>query len=159
MDAATTSMAFMHRRPGCVAVAACIFLASSAFVTAQRDSSTFRTIERGSQSSIDSARQVVVRTPAEWAALWHNHNYDKASPPVDFNREMVIGVFMGSRPTGGYSIQIVSVAERDGKLVVGYRETRPKPGAMTVQILTFPYHLVAVPKYAGEVVFERNDQN
>jgi hypothetical protein len=114
-----------------------------------------RTVERGSQSNIESARQVVVRTAAEWTALWKTHNFDKPAPHVDFDSEMVVGVFMGSRPTAGYSVMITSVSERDGALVVGYSERSPRPGAMTAQVLTFPYHLVAVPKRAGNVTFEK----
>jgi hypothetical protein len=115
----------------------------------------FRTVEKGSQSNIDAARQVVIRTAAEWAAFWKTHNYDKPAPPIDFGKEMVIGVFMGSRPTGGYSTEISAIAERDNGLVVTYREASPRADAMTVQVLTFPYQLVATAKRAGEVTFEK----
>jgi len=114
-----------------------------------------RTVERGSQSNIDAARQVVIRSAAEWTAFWRTHNFDKPAPQVDFDKEMVVGVFMGSRPTGGYSVTITGITERDGSLVVTYGETSPRPGAMTAQVLTFPYHLVAVPKHSGEVKFEK----
>jgi hypothetical protein len=39
-------------------------------------------------------------------------------------------------------------------LVVSYRESRPQPGSVTAQVLTSPYHLVAVPKH-GDVKWER----
>jgi len=118
-------------------------------------SPTFRTVERGSQSNIDSARQVVVRSAAEWTKLWKTHNFDKPEPRVDFDKEMVVGVFMGSRPTGGYSVEVVSVADKEGTLVVTYRESSPRPGAMTTQVLTFPYHLIATAKRGGDVKFEK----
>ena len=118
---------------------------------------TFRTVERGSQSNIDSARQVVVRTAAEWTALWKTHNFDKPAPHVDFDSEMVIGVFMGSRPTAGYDIAITKTLEKDGTLWVFYRERTPARGLMLAQVLTFPFHLVAVPKAAGEVKFEKTE--
>jgi hypothetical protein len=115
----------------------------------------FRTIEKGGQSNIDSPRQAVARTPAEWAALWKAHSFDKPAPGVDFDREMVAAVFMGSRSTGGFSVEIVSAEERDGSFVVGYRESSPRADAVTVQILTAPYHIVAVPKHGGPVKFEK----
>jgi hypothetical protein len=62
---------------------------------------------------------------------------------------------MGSRPTGGFSVEIVSVAERDGGLSIGYRETAPGPGAVAAQVLTSPYHIVAVPKHTGDVRFAK----
>jgi len=115
----------------------------------------FRTVERGSQSNIDSPSKVVVRFAAEWTKLWKTHNFDKPEPRVDFDKEMVVGVFMGSRPTGGYTVEIVSLADKDGTLVVSYRETSPRPGTMAAQVLTFPYHLIATAKRSGEVKFEK----
>jgi hypothetical protein len=135
-------------------VCACLCLTGAKAMT-QGDSPALRTIERGAQSNIDSARQAVARTPEEWAALWNAHNSDKPAPQVDFDREMVVAVFMGSRPTGGYSVQIVSAQEQNGGLVISYHEASPRPGAITTQVLTFPYHIVAVSKHAGAVSFER----
>ena len=69
---------------------------------------------------------------------------------------MVAGVFMGSRPNAGFSITIVTSMEVKGVLVVRYRETIPSRDAVTAQILTFPYHLVAIPKATvTETKFEK----
>jgi hypothetical protein len=114
-----------------------------------------RTIDKGAESSIDSPRQATARTAAEWAALWKAHTFDRPLPAVDFSREMVVGVFMGSRPTAGFALEIVGAADRDGTLVVTYRETTPPKGALTAQVLVAPYHLVGVPKHAGPVIFEK----
>jgi len=115
-----------------------------------------RTLDKGDQSNIDSPRQVVVRTAAEWTALWRQHSPDRPMPPADFSREMVIGMFMGSKPTAGYSINIVSTIEANGVLHVRYRETMPSRDTVTAQILTFPYHLVAIPKSAAtDVKFDK----
>jgi hypothetical protein len=127
----------------------------SAMHQAASASPAFRTVEKGSLSNIDAASKVVVRSAAEWAKLWKTHNFDKPEARVDFEKEMVVGVFMGSRPTGGYSVEIVSLTDKDGTLVVNYRESSPRPGAMTTQVLTFPYHLIATAKRNGEVKFEK----
>jgi hypothetical protein len=116
---------------------------------------TMRTIDKGVESGIESARQSTARTPAEWAALWRAHATDRPLPAVDFSREMVIGVFMGSRPTAGYAVEIVGAELRSGTLAVAYRETTPPSGAMTAQVLVAPYHLVAVPRHPGAVTFEK----
>lgn len=105
-----------------------------------------RTIEKGDISHIDHATQVLVRTPEEWSALWRRHARDRPMPPVDFSREMVVGVFMGSRPNAGFSTTILTTMEVKGVLVVRYKETVPPPGALTAQIITAPYHLIAIPK-------------
>jgi len=118
-----------------------------------------RTIDKGDQSNIDAAKQVVVRDAAAWRALWQQHAPDRPLPPVDFSRESVVAMFMGSRNTAGYSVAILSVTEGGGALIVKYRETRPQAGGVTAQILTFPYDIVAIPKAtATNVRFERADQ-
>ena len=115
-----------------------------------------RTIEKGEQSAIDDAKRVLVRTEAEWAQLWRQHAGDRARPPIDFNKESIVAVFMGSRPNAGFNTAIVSATEGGGALIVRYTETRPPPGAITAQVLTFPFHIVAIPKVtAADVRFEK----
>ena len=105
-----------------------------------------RTIEKGDQSNVDEARQVLVRTESEWTRLWQQHNPDRPRPAVDFSKEMVVAVFMGSRPNAGFSIAITSAMAANGALVVRYTETAPAAGAVSAQILTFPYHIAAITR-------------
>ena len=114
-----------------------------------------KTIDKGERSNVDSAKQAVVRTEAEWKKLWQQHSPDRKKPSVDFSKEMVIGVFMGSRSSAGFGIAILGTSVADGKMVVRYQETMPAKGAMTAQIITSPYQIVTVPKAAGEVKFEK----
>ena len=115
-----------------------------------------RTIEKGDQSNIDAAKQVLVRTEEEWTALWNQHSPDRPKPRVDFSKEMVVGVFMGSRSNSGFSTAITLATTGNGVLIVRYTETVPRPGAITAQVITFPFHLVAIPKAdVKEMKFEK----
>ena len=114
-----------------------------------------RPLDKGDQSNVDDARQVVARTAAEWDTLWRQHSPDRMQPRVDFSKEMVIGVFLGSRPSAGFGIAIVGAETEQGGLTVRFRETRPARGGMTAQVITSPYHLAAVPRQSGTVKFER----
>jgi hypothetical protein len=141
-----------------VVACSCLWLAAAgASMIAQNHSSplALRTVDKGPQSNVDDALQASARTASEWTALWKKHNFDKPAPAVDFSKEMVVAVFMGSRPSAGFSIEIASAVERDGKLVVSYRETKPAAGTMTAQVLTAPYHIAAVAKTAAPVTFEK----
>jgi hypothetical protein len=113
------------------------------------------TIAKGAMSNMDAARQVVVHNDAEWSRLWTQHDPDRPRPSVDFSSQMVVGVFMGSRTTAGFSVAIVSVNDANGVLTVQYRETIPAGAAITAQVITSPFHLVAVPKTASEVKFAK----
>jgi hypothetical protein len=126
----------------------------SAFMTAQEPAP--RTIEKGDQSNIESPMQATARTQSEWEALYRKHNYDRQPPKVDFSKEMVVAVFMGSRPNAGFSTTILSSLAVKGVLVVRYKETTPRPGTISAQVLTFPYHIVAIPKAdVTDVKFEK----
>ena len=115
-----------------------------------------RTIEKGDQSNIDDAKQVLVRTEAEWTKLWQQHAADRPRPHVDFSKEMVIGLFMGSRPSAGFSTAVISATAGNGALMVRYSETMPSARGVTAQVLTFPFHLVAIPKAdVKDVKFEK----
>jgi len=114
-----------------------------------------RTIDKGTHSSVDDARTVTLRSADAWATLWRAHAGDKPPPAVDFSNEMVVGVFLGSRPTAGYTVEIIGTQAEPDALVVRYRVGSPDRDMMTAQVITTPYHLVAVPRRAGEVRFEK----
>ena len=114
-----------------------------------------RSIDKGIESQMDNARQATARSAVDWAKLWNLHAGERARPAVDFSKEMVVAVFLGSRPTAGFSIEIVGAREEGAALIVQYRETRPpQAGGVVAQILTSPYHIVAVPMHA-DVKFEK----
>jgi PrcB C-terminal len=76
---------------------------------------------------------------------------------VDFDREMVVGIFLGEKSTGGYEVEIVRAEQRDSSLYFYYREKAPPPGAMVTQALTQPFHLVRVAKYGNPQIIFRRD--
>ena len=115
---------------------------------------TLTTIARGSDSRIEEPRQVVIRSIDEWSRLWREHRSGPL-PEIDFSTLMVVGVFIGSRPTLGYRVDIVRVRMEDALVVVEYREGTPGPDALVAQMLTSPFHLVSFPRNAGAVQFRK----
>lgn len=113
-----------------------------------------RLLDKGDQSNLDEPRHVALRTAQEWNTLWRQHAADRSQPSVDFGREMVVGVFLGTRNTAGYAVEIVGATVEQGVLVVRHREVRPLKGGIVAQVITSPYHIVAVPRHAGEVKFQ-----
>lgn len=76
-----------------------------------------------------------------------------ALPDVDFEKMMVIGVFLG-RVQQGYRIQIYNMLNKDGKtLEVEYGKSLPLPNPMTGTSLTEPYHLKVIRRFDGKVTF------
>jgi hypothetical protein len=114
---------------------------------------TFNTIAKGDASGQQTSRQVTVRTQEEWQALWKVHSPTTKIPPVDFDSKMVVGLFLGSKPSAGHDVEIVGVRIEKNDLIVEYVLRQPGRGMMAAQILTEPFHLVAVAKHAGQVRF------
>jgi len=67
-------------------------------------------------------------------------------------------VFIGTRPTAGFSVEIVRTVKVNGAVRVEYVEGQPGRGAVTAQVITAPFHLVAVPKEDGPVQFVKVDK-
>ena len=116
------------------------------------------TIGRDNMSNVEDAKQAVARTPAEWAALWRLHAGEQAPlPPIDFTKRTVLAVFLGSRPSAGYGVDVSGTKQAGKVLVVEWREHAPKPGNIAAQVMTAPSHLVSIPKFDGEITFRKVD--
>ena len=113
----------------------------------------FTSIAKGDRSGQEIARQVVVRTPAEWEAVWKDHAPAGKAPAVDFTKNMVVGIFLGTKPSAGHAVEIVGVRTEGKDLIVEYVQKQPGRGTMAAQMLTEPYHLVSVATRPGPVRF------
>jgi hypothetical protein len=131
-------------------------LLAATLQSANTNTVPMRSIDKGVMSNMDDGRQASALSVEEWAKLWAQHAGERTRPSVDFTREVVAAVFLGTRPTAGFSIEIVRVRQEPLALVVEYRETRPAPDSVAAQVLTSPYHIVAVPRgSATQVKFAR----
>jgi len=117
---------------------------------------TVPTVAQGPSSGVEEPRQVVVRSRAEWDTLWKSHAGPQAAPAVDFSTNMVAAVFLGTRPTGGFSVQIVGARRENDALVVEYVERPPASDALVAQVLTSPFHMVRLPLFNGPIRFRRS---
>ena len=88
---------------------------------------------------------------AAWRS-WHGRivspRMSLPSPPmVDFSREGVLLVAMGTRPSAGYSLSLAGALAtvRDGVLLVRVDWREPPPGYRQAQIVTSPCLVLKVP--------------
>jgi PrcB C-terminal len=105
----------------------------------------FQTIAKGYRSGVRESLQTVARNQAEWDSVWKKHSVETNPPPppfIDFKRQIVVAVFLGEKPTGGYDVEIIRVEQSDGALVIHYREKSPLPGSIAIQALTQPFHII-----------------
>lgn len=126
-----------------------------AFAPIEAEPLKLTSVARGPHSQIEEPRTAVVRTPAEWAALWKEHSPDTKAPAVDFKQGMVVAVFAGTKPTAGHAIAITQVDARESEIVVTYSESAPGPSDMVAQMLTSPFDIVRTDARPGKVTFKR----
>jgi hypothetical protein len=115
----------------------------------------FTVIADGQFSNIDSPLEVAVRTQDAWEALWALHAGGNP-PPVQFDHEMVVAVFLGMRATPAYSAYIDQVSPvADGGYLVEYVEQEIRRKNRVFQdIITTPFVIAVLPLTDGEVTFE-----
>ncbi len=96
----------------------------------------------------ESARYLMVRNQTELLTVW-NQAYGTqlsvpAVPDTDFERETILAIFLGQKPTGGYQVEVVDVAQEATDLFVDLIEREPAEGAITTQALTNPWLMIRV---------------
>lgn len=125
--------------------------------TDTRPSSAMTTVLRAAHTAIRGERNVVVRDADDWHEFWREHNSAQLAtadaPAIDFERQMVVGVVLGTCSTGGHSVEVRRVETHDGRLRVVAHHQRPAEGSIQPMVLTKPIHLVVVERTDAEVEF------
>jgi hypothetical protein len=87
----------------------------------------------------------VIRTEDDWLEFL---GMVGNTPTRVFNprRETVFVVMLGERRSGGYSVEVLRAWTENRQLVLECRESRPAPGTMTTQEITYPWTAVFVPR-------------
>jgi hypothetical protein len=116
-----------------------------------------KTIGQGAFGAIDQPLQTVVTNKTQWAELWAKHTANKLPKPelpeIDFNKNSVVLVSAGRKTTGGYTIEITNVRRSKEKTEIVVTAKGPKEGALTIQALTAPFHIVEVARIEGPFTF------
>lgn len=108
----------------------------------------------GQYSEIKEKRTAVAKRADEWQKLWAEHNPNQPAPALDFDRVMVVAVFLGEQRRGGTKVELTVMADplNAEKVVVFYKEVAPAKPAMT-QVVARPFEMRVIPK-ADSVAFE-----
>ena len=96
----------------------------------------------------------VIRTGHEWREFTHERRLSWDAD-IDFNRDMVLAVFLGPRNSAGYSAKISEIRQTDWTVEVTYTEIPPDVRQSHAQVINTPYVLSIIPKTNAPVVFSR----
>lgn len=100
---------------------------------------------------------VAIRDSAAWVAAWTtlhaNQQPIPALPVIDFSKEMVVVVALGTRSNGGFSVAVARASEQAGKVTVVATETAPGPTCAVPEVITAPADVAKLPRREGDVTF------
>lgn len=110
-----------------------------------------RVLAESSMTGVQEASTVVARDDKSFFVLMQKFYGDQAQLPlpvgaVDFSKEMVVAIFLGSRPNGCAGISAADAFTADGRLHVTYHERQQVKDAMCSQALTAPGLVLVLPK-------------
>jgi RNA polymerase sigma factor (sigma-70 family) len=101
--------------------------------------------------------EMVVRDLDAWKVAWARASAAQfpvpALPGIDFEKEMVLAVFMGTQASSHHAVEVTGVARTPTELQVHVRYTFPAQGQVVQTWETAPSCLVVVPHFKGKVVF------
>lgn len=112
-------------------------------------------VAHGPLSNRATPSDVVVRSADEWERVWRSLPTRQDPPSVSFDETMMVGIFVGNRPTAGYRIEVTGVRREGDAMVVSWREVEPGADVAVNQTVTTPFALAAVTRHDGPVRFEK----
>jgi len=89
-------------------------------------------------------RPSVEQLPAEIKAWIEYSKEIEVVQEQQFEGNRYILITSGTKPTGGYGVEIQEVAADQGELGVKVKFTEPNPDHMVTQVITYPYDIVIV---------------
>ena len=72
---------------------------------------------------------------------------------IDWDKQMLVVVAAGAKPTGGFRVEIESLRIKDRTLTVNWKLHRPAAGDIVTQVITHPSQVVLVERWPGSVHF------
>lgn len=114
--------------------------------------------------SHSEAQQLLIETHEQMCTQWNldggSTEHKEELPKVDFNKESLVAIFAGTKPTPGYVVVIKSIeySQEDKTLRVVYAVTTPDPKAMHEDAISHPYCVAVIKKYeVAKTVFIDQD--
>lgn len=108
-------------------------------------------------SGLDTQQRLVIRDARTWASLWSQIAARiqplPAPPAIDFDSKLVVVASMGTRPSGGYTIDIDDVRIIDNAVQLSVTETSPGVACGGSGALTTPIAVATVTRFDTQASF------
>lgn len=127
-----------------------LMVVSVSFAQLGPEPAAFVTIGKHGSCGQREKSNYVIKNKEEWQSLWdlvHTHVTPKPDlPEVDFSERMIVAVFLGEQPNGGFDITITDLVKNGKKLTAKLTEVSPGSSCAVTTALTQPYHIIVTDK-------------
>lgn len=117
----------------------------------------FEVILSGSYASVSVPKQVAVTNNDDYqklmAEVYANLDQMPKIPDVDFTKYEVAAVFMGTKNTGGYTVNFDKLIKRNDAVTCAVFETSPGKNCINTEVLSQPYEIIKFPKADKKIKF------
>ncbi len=116
----------------------------------------FTILLQNGHSNITKQKNTVIKDKKSLNAIYSKINSTRKPslpiPEIDFSKTMILGLFMGTKSSGGYSIHINRIESKGKEMVVFYTEKAPQ--GMATMVITQPCLLVSTATSNLPIRFE-----
>ena len=75
--------------------------------------------------------------------------------PIDFSKEVIIGITSGLKTTNGYGIKITTILENKCEILINYYEKTPQPGETLASGANYPSDFILLPRSSKPIFFKK----
>ena len=115
----------------------------------------FSKILEGSHSNFKDKDFILINSKEQLQKIYGTLNSTRMPgfeiPKINFDKEQVIGFFMGTKTTGGYSISLDHIKNEKDEILVFF--TEKTPSGMATSVITQPFYLAKMVKTSKPVKF------
>jgi len=115
------------------------------------------TLAIGQHSMISEQQNLIIKSNDDLVTLWLKITTENEFPSVDFDSNVVVGVFSGEKPNLCYSVNVESLSQfvtNEGLITtVNLKNTIPSDELNCPTRTISPYHIVQIPFIPDEIYF------
>lgn len=101
---------------------------------------------------------VLVGSDEKMKSLFTKHENscpNSTDTPIDFSKDILVGIFAGLKTTNGYSIKITTIEENKCEILINYYEKAPQAGETIVSAPSYPSDFILIPRTSKAILFNK----
>lgn len=118
--------------------------------TLTKEVETYHIVYKGQVSPKKNKEELIIKDNDSFTNLISELNISPSEYEVllniNFDKNNLVVLFLGEKPTGGYDIDVQKVLFLDKTIEIYSKSVAPEKDAMTTMVITSPYVMVTVPK-------------